>query len=51
MKNGRKCGNYNIGVHTASFLNQLGSKKHFENIKQVDLNIPSRLIQINREKL
>ena len=38
--NSRKCEICNVDVHRASYVNNLRSKKHIENIKHNELIIP-----------
>ena len=38
--NSRKCEICNVDVHRASYMKQLRSKKHIENMKQNDMVIP-----------
>ena len=40
MENSRTCDICNVNVHNASFVNQLRSKKHLENINQNEIIIP-----------
>ena len=41
----RKCEICNVDVHRASFVKHLRRKKHLENLKQNEMNIPERLFQ------
>ena len=43
--NSRKCEICNVDVHRASMQKHLKSKKHLENIKQIEMIIPERLFQ------
>ena len=43
--NSRKCEICNFGVHRASYVKHLRSKKHLENIKRNEMNIPEWLFQ------
>ena len=45
MENSRTCENCNVNVHRASFVKHLRSKKHLENIKQNEMNIPEWLFK------
>ena len=38
--NSRKCDVCNVDVHRASYIKHLRSKKHIENMKQNEMNIP-----------
>ena len=40
MENSRTCEVCNVNVHRASFVKHLRSKKHLENILQIDMIIP-----------
>ena len=41
--NSRNCEICNVDVHRASFVKHMRSKKHLENIKQNEMNIPEWL--------
>ena len=41
--NSRKCDVCNVGVHRASYLKHLRSKKHIQNMKQNEMIIPEWL--------
>ena len=43
--NSRRCEICNVDVHRASYIKHLRSKKHMENIKQNEMNIPEWLFQ------
>ena len=43
--NSRKCDICNVDVHRASYLKHLRSKKHLENMKQIEMIIPEWLFQ------
>ena len=43
--NSRKCDICNVDVHRASYIKQLRSKKHIENIKQNEMIIPEWLFK------
>ena len=43
--NSRKCESCNVDVRRASYINQLRSKRHIENIRQNDMIIPEWLFQ------
>ena len=45
MENCRKCDIYNVDVHRASYAKHLRNKKHIENEKQKEMNIPEWLFQ------
>ena len=47
---GHKCEVCNIDVHRASYVKHLRSKKHLENIKQIEMIIPEWLFQEPIEK-
>ena len=47
--NSRKCEICNIDVHIASYVKQIRSKKHLENIKQNELIISEWLIKAPAE--
>ena len=46
----RKCEICNVDVHRASYTKHLRSKKHIENMKQKEMNIPEWLLQEPVEK-
>ena len=48
MENSRTCEICHVNVHRASDVKQLRSKKHLENIKQNELNIPEWLFKEER---
>ena len=43
--NGRKREVCNVDVHRASYMKHLRSKKHMENMKQIEMNIPEWLFK------
>ena len=43
--NSRKCDICNVDVHRASYIKHLRSKKHIEDMKQIDMIIPEWLFQ------
>ena len=45
MENSRTCEICNVNVHRASFVKQLRSEKHLENIKQEEMIIPEWLFK------
>ena len=51
MEKSRTCGNCNVNVHRASFVKQLRSKKHLENIEQNEMIIPDWLSKEERSPM
>ena len=51
MENSRRCESFNFDVHRASYAKHLNSKKHLENIRQDDINIPEWLFKEEQEPI
>ena len=51
MENSRTCEVCNVNVHRASFVKHLRSKKHLENIEQIEMIIPDWLFKEERSPI
>ena len=51
MENSRTCEVCNVNVHRASFLKHLRSKKHLENIEQIEMIIPDWIYKEERSPI
>ena len=51
MENSRTCEVCNVNVHRASFVKHLRSKKHLENIEQIEMIIPGWLFKEERSPI